>query len=100
MFGGVSRRADGLERQAANIELLAIGETVIFRRELGRCRRQDGASLRRKLATAGDEVGMQMSLEGESNLQSEPSCQIEIGLWIPARIDHEGAPVPQRNEIG
>src|SRR5438874_11972739 len=100
MLRRVPGRPQRLKGKAAKIDLRAIGEPLIRGRELRCSRRQDGCTLSGELAATRDEVGMQMGLEGEGNPQSEPSCQIEIGLWIAARIDHEGAPVPQRNEIG
>ena len=43
---------------------------------------------------------MQMGLEGKGNPQLEPPGEIEVGTRIAARIDHEGAAVPQGHEIG
>ena len=100
MLRGVPGRCQRLEGEATKLELRAVGEALISRVQQRCARRQDGRTLSGKLAATRDEVGMQMGLQRESNPQLQPLGELEVGIRVPVRIDHEGPAVPQRHEIG
>ena len=93
MLRRVARRADRLEAEAAQVDRLSIGKCGVPERQIRRARGDHGGADRSELPAAGDEVGVEMRLDGVCERESASLGELAIGSRIPCRIDDECPPV-------
>jgi hypothetical protein len=100
MFGGVAGRGDDPKGQAAEVELFSVTERPVPILELCSGWSPQFCSEGHQFATAGDEIGVEMSLDDEASPQSSPVQFGQIGPWVPFRIDDESPTVSEFDQIG
>jgi hypothetical protein len=82
VLGGVAGGGQGPQRQAAQVDLVAVAQPSVGEGQLGRSRRQHPGPGASKLARPGDEVGVQVSLGNPGDPQTPPLGGGEVGQGI------------------
>jgi hypothetical protein len=101
MLRGVPRGGQHPQGEPAQVDLLAVLQAPVGEAEPAGARRQDlGTGDGGQLPAAGQEVGVQVGLGGEGDLEPPPSGQLQIGGGVAGRIHDQGPPVAQLDHIG
>ena len=95
----VARRADAPKDRPAEVEILAIVEGPMRKREVTAARGQDRGAQPGELTAAGHEVGVQMRLEAVRQLEAMLGREASIGRDIAYRIDDQRAPVAEVDHV-
>lgn len=93
MLGRVARGRHGAPGQTGRHERVAVGGRPMRKAQGGgRTRDDGGARAGGELAAAGDEIGVQVSLQAVSNRPAAPAGGVDIAVDVTLRVDRNGAP--------
>jgi len=100
VLGRVTRGGDGAQAKAAEAEFVAVVEAAMGPLEAAGSRSEHGRAPGGELAAAGEEVGMQVGLDGERDGQAGAFGRGQVRGGLACRVDHEGAVVTEVDEVG
>src|SRR5207302_1734159 len=95
----VPRRRQRAQRQPSEVEFLTIVETAVRERALALRRRQDLRTVCSKLPAAGEEVGMQMRVGCERDIQLMAPRGLNVWSRITRRIDDQRPAITEIDEV-
>ncbi len=96
MLVGVPGRADGLQRQPTQIDLVPVAQSPMWELAPAGGRGQHrGAIGGGQMQGTGEEVGVQVGVRGERHRQTPTRGGLAHRPHVPRRIDHQSAAVAQ-----
>ena len=99
MLGCVPGGRDRMNAQATEIELVAIGQAAVRKRQVGAGWAHDCGTQTCELTTAGDEVRVQMRLEAEAEGQSALEGPATERRDVARGVDDRGPPVAEVDRV-
>lgn len=100
MLGRVTGRGQHPKHQAAEVELVTGVKGAMGPRQIALVRGQDVDSQGAQLPIPGDEVGVEVSLSGQGQLDLPTFGLSQVGPGVAAGVDNHRSPITQIDEPG